>query len=233
MELLLHRPRTEPQLGGLIDQAKSEPLDDWQAANLRETEHEWRQANALPEALVQAQYLARARCEHAWRAQRQANDWPGFLENFREVLRLAREEAHVILRYRIELAPNAREAQAEDLPKLWDEAMMALLGSDTRGNFRDGCLQDVHWSDGTFGYFPCHTLGAMQAAQWFAAIRRAVPDLDARIARADFAPLFDWLCDHIWSQGSRWTTTELAVRASGEPLNTAHFRRHLEARYLG
>ena len=73
----------------------------------------------------------------------------------------------------------------------------------------------------------------MYAAQWFATVRRAVPTLDTHIAAGDFAPLFDWLRDNIWSQGSRWSTTELAQRASGEALNTAHFRRHLEARYLG
>ena len=446
MDALLHRMRTEPQLGALIEQAQGEALDDWQRANLREIGREWQLANALPEALVQAQSLAGARCEHAWRTQRHANDWPGFLENFREVLRLAREEAqrraeltglapydalldkfepgtttadvdrlfgevqqwlpdlvrqvrerqarspvirpvgpfakaaqralslevmqllgfdfeagrldesshpfsggvpedtrlttryrddnfvqslmgtihetgharyeqglprdwlsqpvsqarsmglhesqslsfemqlglsrafigllaprlaahfgaqpafehealhrllthvepglirvdadeltypaHVILRYRIERALIEGDAQAEDVPALWDEAMQALLSVDTRGNFKDGCLQDTHWSDGSFGYFPCYTLGAMYAAQWFATIRRSVPDLDARIANADFAPIFDWLRANIWSVGSRWGTDELAQRASGEPLNTAHFRHHLEARYL-
>jgi carboxypeptidase Taq len=141
--------------------------------------------------------------------------------------------AHVILRYRIERALIEGSAQAEDIPALWDEAMQSLLGVGTRGNFKDGCMQDTHWGQGAFGYFPCYTLGAMYAAQWFAALRRVVPDLDARIAAADFTPLFDWLREHIWSQGSRWETAELAQRASGEALNTAHFRRHLEARYLG
>jgi len=140
--------------------------------------------------------------------------------------------AHVIVRYRIERALIAGEAQAEDVPTLWDEAMQSLLGLSTRGNFKDGCMQDTHWSDGAFGYFPCYTLGAMYAAQWFAAMRRAVPDLDARIANADFAPMFDWLREQIWSQGCRWTTAELVRRASGEVLNTRHYRRHLEARYL-
>ena len=110
--------------------------------------------------------------------------------------------------------------------------MMALLGRDTRGDFRDGPLQDVHWPGGAFGYFPCYTLGAMYAAQWFAAIRRQVPDLDDRIARGDLAPAFDWLRDNIWLAASRWPTEELAVRASGERLNPAHFRAHLERRYL-
>ncbi|KNZ31037.1 MAG: peptidase M32 [Methylibium sp. NZG] len=451
MDALLHRLRTEPALAGLIETARDEPLDDLARANLREIERDWRAANALPEALVQAESLAGARCEHAWRSQRPANDWAGFLENFREVLRIAREvaarradstglppydalmdrfepgmtasevdrlfgdlqswlpalvhqvrdrqasaaaaspisaaagpfpkaaqralslevmgllgfdfdagrldesthpfsggvpedvrlttrygeadfvqslmgtihetgharyeqnlprerlgqpvaqarsmgihesqslsfemqlalsrafigliapklaahfgaqpafepdalhrsltrvapgfirvdadeltyPAHVILRYRIERGLIEGSVQAEDIPALWDEGMASLLGVDTRGNFRNGCLQDTHWASGLFGYFPCYTLGAMYAAQWFATIRRGTPDLDARISRGELAPVFDWLRENIWSQGSRWTTAELAVRASGETLNPLHFRRHLEARYLG
>ena len=111
--------------------------------------------------------------------------------------------------------------------------MSAPTTCSTRGNYKDGCLQDVHWTDGSFGYFPCYTLGAMYAAQWFAAIRRQSPDLDEHIARGNFAPVFNWLRDNIWAQASRWSTAELAQRASGEALNPAHFRRHLEARYLG
>ena len=446
MDALLHRLRTEPALADLVKRAQDEPLDDLARANLREIERDWRAANALPETLVQAQSLAGARCEHAWRSQRTANDWAGFLPNLREVLRLAREEAarradstglspydalmdrfepgmtsaevdrvfgdlqqwlpalvqqvrerqahepvvlpkgpfpkaaqralslevmgvlgfdfdagrldesthpfsggvpedvrlttrygeadfvqslmgtihetgharyeqnlprdwlgqpvgrarsmgihesqslsfemqlgrsrafigllaprlsahfgaqpafepealqrsltrvqpsfirvdadeltypaHVILRYRIERALIDGSAQVEDVPALWDEGMASLLGVDTRGNFNHGCMQDVHWASGAFGYFPCYTLGAMYAAQWFATIRRGVPDLDARIASAELAPVFNWLRDNIWLQASRWPTAELAVRASGEALNPVHFRRHLEARYL-
>ena len=84
-----------------------------------------------------------------------------------------------------------------------------------------------------FGYFLCYLLGAMYAAQWFAAMRRAMPDLDTRIAAGDLAPVFGWLQENIWTQASRWTTDELARRASGEALNPAHFRAHLQARYLG
>ena len=140
--------------------------------------------------------------------------------------------AHVILRFEIERPLIEGEIEPEDIPALWDEKMQALLGLDTRGNFRDGCMQDAHWTEGAFGYFPSYTLGAMYAAQWFAAMRRAVPDLDARIAAGDLAPVFEWLHANIWSQASRWDTPELVRRASGEPLNPAHFRAHLEKRYL-
>jgi len=141
--------------------------------------------------------------------------------------------AHVILRYEIERPLIEGQIEAEDVPALWDAKMMELLGVDTRGNFRDGPLQDVHWPESLFGYFPCYSLGAMYAAQWFAAMRRALPDLDQRIVAGDLAPVFDWLREHIWTQASRWTTDELALRASGEVLNPAHFRAHLEMRYLG
>ncbi|MCH7341893.1 carboxypeptidase M32 [Pelomonas sp. CA6] len=141
--------------------------------------------------------------------------------------------AHVILRYGIERALIEGEAEVDDIPALWDAGMMQLLGLDTRGNFKDGPMQDVHWGAGLFGYFPCYTLGAMYAAQWSAAMRRERPDLDDCIARGELAVVFDWLRERIWSQGSRWETAELVQRASGEALNPAHFRRHLEARYLG
>jgi carboxypeptidase Taq len=141
--------------------------------------------------------------------------------------------AHVILRYEIERPLVEGAIEIEDIPAMWDERMQALLGLDTRGNYRDGCMQDVHWSEGAFGYFPSYTLGAMYAAQWFAALRRALPDLDARIAAADFSPVFEWLATNIWSQASRWETPELTRRASGEALDPAHFRAHLESRYCG
>ncbi|MBC7941682.1 MAG: carboxypeptidase M32, partial [Chitinophagaceae bacterium] len=141
--------------------------------------------------------------------------------------------AHIILRYEIERPLIEGDIEPEDVPALWDAKMKELLGLDTRGNFKDGPLQDVHWPEALFGYFPCYSLGAMYAAQWFAAMRRALPDVDASIGQGDLSPVFDWLREHIWSQASRWPTEELARRASGEALNPAHFRAHLEARYLG
>lgn len=139
---------------------------------------------------------------------------------------------HIMLRYDIERALVDGSIAPDAVPALWDEKMRTLLDQDTRGNFSDGCLQDIHWSVGLFGYFPSYTLGAMYAAQWFAAMRRATPDLDARIAAGDLGLVFDWLRENIWRQGSRWTTDELVRRATGEPLNAAHFRHYLEARYI-
>jgi len=94
-------------------------------------------------------------------------------------------------------------------------------------------MQDIHWTDGSLGYFPSYTLGAMYAAQYFAAIRAKHPDLDDRIAAGDLTPIFTWLEDRIWSQASRWTTPELIERATGAPLSVTHFERHLRQRYVG
>ena len=450
MATLLHRMRTEPRMRDDLQRAQQEPLAPLQRANLREMRREWRLSNALPEALVQRSQMATARCEHAWREQRPANDWAGFLPNFREVLAAAREEAallsaetglrrydammdryepgmtcakvdrvfgevrqwlpglirrvtdkqsreqasqailqpigpfpiaaqrdlceramrllgfdfeagrldvsthpfsggvpedvrlttrfrgdeflvslmgtihetghgryeqnlprellgqpvalarsmaihesqslsfemqlgshpgfagllapllreslgeqaafepanlhrlltrvqpglirvdadevtypaHVILRYEIERPLIEGEIEAEDVPALWDQKMAELLGMDTRGNFKDGAMQDVHWPMALFGYFPCYSLGAMYAAQWFATMRRQQPALDTGIAAGQLAPVFDWLRENIWLQASRHETSELARLASGEPLNPLHFKSHLEARYL-
>ena len=446
MEGLLHGIRTDPLIASSLERSHAETLDDMERANLREIRRDWRNANALPAPLVQAQSLANARCEHAWQTQRPANDWKGFLENFREVLTLEREKArhladqsglgmydalmdvyepgmtgvkvdklfgdlqtwlpalvrkvrdkqaseniiapvgpfaksaqyavgleamkllgfdfnsgrldesahpfcggspedtrlttryredsfvgslwgtmhetghgryeqnlprewlgqpvgwarsaaihesqslsfemqiglsrpfvgllaprmaahfgaqpafnaenlhrwltrvqpgfirveadeltyplHIILRYEIERDLIEGRMEAEDIPTRWDAAMAALLDIDTRGNFTNGCMQDVHWGSGLFGYFPSYTLGAMYAAQWFAKIRTATPDLDTQVAGGNLAPAFDWLAENIWRQGSRWTTDELVTRATGGPLDAAHFRRHLETRYL-
>jgi carboxypeptidase Taq len=140
--------------------------------------------------------------------------------------------AHVILRYEIERPLIEGEIEVDDIPALWDEKMQQLLGLDTRGNYKDGPMQDIHWTDGAYGYFPCYTLGAMYAAQWFCTLRRARPALDVEIARGELAGIFDWLRVNIWDSASRYETEELTRRASGEALDPRHLRAHLEARYL-
>jgi len=447
LQVLMHQTLTDPALKTLFAEASVAELPDADKASLTEMQREWALVNRLPQDLVEAQSLAGARCEHAWRTQRKANDWQGFLGNFREVVKLARQEAkfladatgttpyealmdkfepgmseraitqlfgdvktwlpdliskviakqqsetvvaatgpfaienqralgvevmallgfdfeggrldisthpfcggvpqdvrittryneatfapslmgiihetgharyeqrlprdtlhlpvgrarsmgihesqslsfemqlarnpaflqliaplvkkhlgdqaafdaanlarmitrvhrglirvdadeltypaHVILRFEIERALIAGEIEAEDIPALWADKMQSYLGVDVAGNFENGCMQDIHWPMGMFGYFPSYTLGAMYAAQYFATIRKLHPDMDTRIAGGDLSPVMDWLDANIWSQASRWSTDALVTRATGEPLNASHFRRHLEARYLG
>lgn len=141
--------------------------------------------------------------------------------------------AHVILRYEIERALINGDIEVDDIPALWNEKMQAWLGLSTvGGDYRNGCMQDIHWTDGGFGYFPSYTLGSMYAAQLFSAAHRALPDLNQHIAQGEFSALFDWLRQNIWQHGSRFTTEQLITQATGEPLSSRYFRAHLEARYL-
>ncbi|MDO2397739.1 hypothetical protein Q2380_08115 [Enterobacter hormaechei] len=140
--------------------------------------------------------------------------------------------AHVVLRYEIERALINGEIEVDDIPALWDEKMQAWLGLSTKDNYRNGCMQDIHWTDGGFGYFPSYTLGAMYAAQLFHAAKTALPGLQASIAGGDFSALFDWLRQNIWQHGSRFSTSQLITQATGEDLNIRYFREHLTSRYL-
>jgi carboxypeptidase Taq len=140
--------------------------------------------------------------------------------------------SHVILRYRLEKALIAGDLSLVDLPGAWNDGMKDLLGL-TPPSDREGCLQDIHWFVGAWGYFPTYTLGAMTAAQLYDAAKRANPEIPPAIARGDFAPLLAWLREHVHGQASRWSSTELIERATGKPLDPAIFKAHLERRYLG
>jgi len=139
--------------------------------------------------------------------------------------------AHVILRFRLERALIGGELAVADLPGAWAEGMRRLLGI-TPPDDRRGCLQDIHWHDGAFGYFPSYTLGAMAAAQLMAAARAAVPGLDRALSGGDFGPLVGWLRAHVHSLGSRLGFQELMRAATGHPLRADDFMEHLRGRYL-
>ncbi len=139
---------------------------------------------------------------------------------------------HIVLRFELERELILGTLSVADLPERWDEAMQRLLGLSTAGNHRDGCMQDVHWPAGLFGYFPTYTLGALTAAQLFDAARRAHPALADSIARGDLSELDAWLTEYVWGQGCLLETGELVQRATGRPLGTEAFERHLERRYL-
>ena len=139
--------------------------------------------------------------------------------------------AHVILRFRLEQALVAGSLQVADLLGAWRDGLQSLLGvtppDDTRG-----CLQDIHWYDGGFGYFPSYTLGAMAAAQMMAAARREVDGLDAALGNGDLRPLLAWLRLRVHGQGSLLGFNDLLRAATGKPLDPADFEAHLTQRYL-
>ncbi|MBO0736150.1 MAG: carboxypeptidase M32, partial [Alphaproteobacteria bacterium] len=139
--------------------------------------------------------------------------------------------AHVIARYRLERAMLVGDLAPADLPGAWAEGLRALLGV-APDNDREGCLQDIHWYDGNWGYFPTYTLGALIAAQLFESAQRDIPNLMQAIAAGEFWLLLGWLRDRVHAQGSLLSTAELVEGATGRPLGTASFERHLRQRYL-
>jgi carboxypeptidase Taq len=139
--------------------------------------------------------------------------------------------AHVILRYRLERAMIAGDMTFADLPAAWNEGMTSLLGLSPT-NDAEGCLQDIHWYGGDFGYFPTYTLGAITAAQLFAAARAANPNLMSDLARGDFSNLRGWLRVNVHALASSASTRALLERATGRALSVEPFKAHLTARYL-
>lgn len=139
--------------------------------------------------------------------------------------------AHVILRYRLEQAMLHDHLSVDDLPDAWNDGMQTLLGVDVP-DYAQGCMQDIHWAVGSIGYFPTYTLGALSAAQLFAAAKEQDGDILPGIAKGDFKPLLRWLRANVHGKGSLLTTDELLREATGKPLSTAAFKAHLKARYL-
>tara|TARA_B100000405_G_scaffold293490_1_gene245807 strand:- start:117 stop:959 length:843 start_codon:yes stop_codon:yes gene_type:complete len=139
--------------------------------------------------------------------------------------------AHVILRYRLERALLDGDMTLDELPAAWNDGMKELLGIVPPTD-REGCLQDVHWYDGAWGYFPTYTLGAMSAAQLYAAACDADAAIPAGIFDGDFYPLMTWLRENVHGKGRLVTSVDLLTAATGQPLATDVFVDHLKSRYL-
>lgn len=138
---------------------------------------------------------------------------------------------HIILRYEIEKQLIEGKLEVQHIPEIWDEKMQQYLNLSTKGNYADGCLQDVHWSAGLFGYFPTYTLGAMTAAQLFSSARDQVPELLNEIGSGNFAPLLAWLRENIHAKGKFLNFNELMSAATGCELDVDYFKSHLKNRY--
>ena len=139
---------------------------------------------------------------------------------------------HVILRYRLESALLSQSLSLGDLPDAWNTAMNELLDL-TPPDDRDGCLQDIHWFDGAFGYFPSYTFGAVIAAQLFAAAKKKDGTILPAIEQGDFKPLYGWLIKHVHGLGSLLEAPEIITRATGSKVDVDFFLNHLRHRYMG
>lgn len=138
---------------------------------------------------------------------------------------------HVMLRFDLELALLEGTLAVADLPDAWRARVRDDLGV-TPPDDRDGVLQDVHWYGGPVGgAFQSYTLGNIMSAQFFAAARRELPDLDDQVSASQFAPLRAWLTERIYRHGRKFTAPEIVERATGEPLSIAPYLAYLNRKY--
>ena len=154
-------------------------------------------------------------------ASRSIDDlWPALHTVKPSLIRVEADEGtynlHVAIRFQIERALFRGDLQVADLPGAWDDAYADLLGLRPQ-NAADGVLQDIHWSQAIFGYFPTYTLGNLAASQLYEAAGAELGDLEDAMARGEFQPLLQWMRKNIHSQASRYDAGELIERATGKP----------------
>ncbi|TBH15245.1 carboxypeptidase M32 [Thermus thermamylovorans] len=137
---------------------------------------------------------------------------------------------HILVRLELELALFRGELALEDLPGAWAERYRAYLGVAPR-DFKDGVMQDVHWSGGLFGYFPTYTLGNLYAAQFFRKAQEELGDLEAQFRQGEFQPFLDWTRKKIHAEGSRFRPKALVERVTGTPPSARPFLAYLEEKY--
>lgn len=137
---------------------------------------------------------------------------------------------HVLVRFEIECAVLTRELAVKDIPEAWNAKYAEYLGV-TPSTDSEGCLQDVHWSQGSIGYFPTYSMGNLLSYQIWNALRRDLGDTDALIERGEFAPILGWLRDKIYSKGRKFTPKDLVLQATGKPMGAQDYVEGLGAKY--
>lgn len=137
---------------------------------------------------------------------------------------------HVFIRYELEKRLIEGSLSTKDIPAFWNEQYEKQMGVIVPDD-KKGCLQDVHWSHGSFGYFPTYSLGSFYAAQFFAAARQKLENLEATLASGNTAPLLAWLRTEIHAKGRQLTSEELCKQVTGNTLNVQYFMDYLLDKY--
>ncbi|MCU6601690.1 carboxypeptidase M32 [Peribacillus frigoritolerans] len=137
---------------------------------------------------------------------------------------------HIMIRYELEKALFNGELEVKDLPEVWNEKYKDYLGIVPE-NDAMGVLQDVHWADGSFGYFPSYALGYMYAAQIKQAMLKDLPDFDGLLEAGDIAPIREWLNEKIHKYGKTKKPLEILKETTGEGLNVQYLIKYLEDKY--
>jgi carboxypeptidase Taq len=165
----------------------------------------------------------------------EANLYRHLIRVRRSTIRMDADEltypVHIMLRYELEKKILEGSLPVADLPEAWNANLEQRLNIRPTNDV-DGCLQDIHWAVGHFGYFPSYVLGAVIAGQLNEAMRAARPALDEEIAAGHFGGVMDWLRDNVHGVGARLPVQELIKQATGKPLTAAAYLRYLESKYL-
>jgi len=136
---------------------------------------------------------------------------------------------HILVRFEVERDLVRGDLDVAEVPAVWNGKMAEYLGLRPADD-AEGCLQDIHWTHGAFGYFPTYTLGSVLAAQLAAAMEGDL-SLDEHVGDGEFDPIHDWLTDNIHRHGCRYTTPELIEEATGEALTADYFLGYVEEKY--
>ncbi|MFC6332191.1 carboxypeptidase M32 [Paenibacillus septentrionalis] len=137
---------------------------------------------------------------------------------------------HIIIRYEIEKMIFNEGLKAKDLPQVWNKKYEEYLGVNPSSD-AEGVLQDVHWSGGSFGYFPSYALGNMYAAQFMHTLESAMPDVWEKVEAGELQPIKEWLTEHIYQYGRMRTPRELIEGITNEPLNPKYLINYLTEKY--
>ena len=150
------------------------------------------------------------------------------------LIRIAADEItynmHIILRFELEQDLLAGNVEARDLPSEWNRRMDEYLGIEVPSD-ADGVLQDMHWGTGTIGYFPTYSLGNVMSVQIWERIKEDLPDLDDKLERGEFAPLREWLGEHIHKHGRKFTPQETLERAVGSRIDPEPYLAYLRQKH--
>jgi carboxypeptidase Taq len=146
------------------------------------------------------------------------------------LIRIDSDEAtynlHIVLRFELEQEMITGRLAAADVPEAWDAKMAEYLGVEVP-DVADGALQDTHWASGSIGYFPTYALGNIVSAQLWERITEDIPDIYEQIGRAEFAPLREWLREHVHRHGRKYLPGELLERVTGSGLDSQPLLRYL------
>lgn len=137
---------------------------------------------------------------------------------------------HVMIRYELEKELIGGNLAVKDIPAFWNEQYKNWLGVIVKDD-RNGCLQDVHWSHGSFGYFPTYSLGSLYAAQFYRTASMEITNLEALLENGNTLVLLEWLRNKIHRHGRKYTSNELCTEVTGEPLNSAYFMEYVTGKY--